>query len=346
MSVKKTTIKDVAKKSGFSPTTVSRVLNENYPVKAETREKILEAVHDLKFNRNTTARNLRLKKSGLMALVVADINNTYYSRIAKRVGDGLFDEGYNLLVCNTNEIVEKENKILSMLANKGVDVIAVASSTTDPSFIESLVDLGGKIVLLDRDMNIEGVPFVGSDNFESSKRLTEYVLQKGHTRVAFVSGPENVVTSQDRMRGYQAALLENGLELNEYNIVSGQFKKEEAFNAIKKFLLSNRESSDPYTAIVSSNNVMTAGVIAAVNSIGLKIPGDISLVSFGSLDMQEIISPQVTCIDQNEAELAKTTLETMLKLSKEEHSEYVESTIIQDSFIEGGSVANLKKILG
>lgn len=343
MVLKKTTIKDVAKKSGFSPTTVSRVLNENYPVKSETREKILKAVHELQFNRNTTARNLRIKKSGLMALVVADINNTYYSKIAKRVGDGLFDEDYNLLVCNTDEIEDKENKILSMLTNKGVDVIAIASSANTPDFIKSMFDLGNKIVLLDRDLNIKGIPFIGSDNFKSSKQLTEYVIKKGHKRIAFVSGPEGVVTAQDRLRGYQAALLENNLNLNEYNIVPGQFKKNEAFSAIKNFLLLNVESTNPYTTIVSSNNLMTAGIIAAVNDMGLKIPDDISLVSFGSVDMQEIISPQITHIDQNETELAKVTLETMLKLAKEETLNSNENNLIQDKLVEGNSVLNLNK---
>lgn len=339
--MKKATIKDVSELSGFSITTISRVLNGNYPVKNETRNKIMQAIEELDFSRNSTARNLRTKKSNLVGLVVADINNPYYSRIAKKIDDGLFEKGYNLLVCNTDESEKKEKRILSALQDKDVDAIVISPAAKNIETLRKLNNSGTKVVLIDRNMGILDIPFVGSDNFSESKILTEYLIQNGHRKIMFVSGTDTAVTAQDRLFGYKAALQENSISFEESSIVKGYYKQEDAYENTMKFLKENKRNQNPYTAIFSSNNLMTIGIIQAIQELNLKIPEDISLVSFGQLDSQEIIDPKVTCIKQNIDQLAKDTLEKAIE-SLNDNDSNIDSNIIRDSLEIGDSVKKIE----
>lgn len=338
--MRRATISDVSRLSGYSISTVSRVINGNYPVKKETRDKILDAIKELHFNRSNSARNLRTNKSSLIALVVADINNSYYSMIAKLIDDELFDQNYNLVVCNTDESVRKEKKVIKVLIEKGVDAIAISSTSLNTRTIKEAMSNGIKIVLLDRDLGIKGAPFVGNANFDEAKYLTEYLIRMGHKKIAFVSGTKGAVTSRDRFSGYRAALIENNLIVGEDGFIPAFYRKQEAYKKAKNFLEENIQSLDPYTAIFSANNLMTIGIIEAVNDMGLRIPEDISLVSFGQLDTQEIISPQVTCIKQDISGIAIASREKLIALADDKLKD-VESTIVPGKLVIGNSVRNL-----
>lgn len=341
--MKKPTIKDVSRKSGFSISTVSRVMNGHYPVKEETKVKVLEAIKELNFNRNNVARNLRTQKSSLVALVVADINNAYYSQIAKIIDDGLFGSGYNLLICNTDESIEKENKVLKVLVEKGVDAIAISSVAKNIDEISALIRAGIKVVLLDRNPGIKDTPFVGSPDFDDSKLLTNYLIKHGHRKIALVAGTRQATTSTLRLEGYRSALLDNHIQFHSESIINAMFKKEEAYVKTKEFLKKNKNSHDPYTAIYSTNNAMTIGVIQAIQELGLKIPQDISVVSFGELDTQEIILPKITCIKQDIHSIAINTREDLIQLAEGNPEEAVHNSILPGTLQIGRSVLNLNE---
>lgn len=314
--MKRITIKDVSKQSGFSISTVSRVINDNYPVKKETKDRIIKTIKDLNFNINSAARNLRTKKSGLVALVVPDINNSYYSKIAKLVDDELFDSGYNLLVCNTDESIAKEDRVLQVLIEKDVDVVAISSATNSMDQIRKLIDNGIKVVLLDRNID-EQLPFVGSPNFDEAKKLTNYLISMNHKKILFVAGTEEAQTSKERFAGFRAALEDEKIAFTDDGIIRAAYNKEEAYMKAQVFLKKNIHSSNQYTAIFSANNLMTIGIIGATQSLGLRIPEDISVVSFGALESQEIIHPIVTCINQDVRQIAIKTRQKIIDLAED-----------------------------
>lgn len=344
--MKRPTIKDVSRRSGFSISTVSRVINGHYPVKEKTKAKVQKSIKELNFNRNNTARNLRTRRSSLVALVVADINNAYYSQIAKIIDDGLFGSGYNLLICNTDESIKKENKVLKVLVEKGVDALAISSAATNVNEIQSAINSGVNVVLLDRMLDIKNVPFVGSPDYEDSKILTQYLVDKGHKKIALIAGTKSATTSTQRYEGYKAAMEANDLAFDESSVIRALFKKEEAYKKVKKFLKKNLEASDPYTAIYSSNNVMTIGLIEAIQELGLKIPDDISVVSFGELDTQEIIIPKITCIKQDINSIAIKTRKILISLAENNSHDDIKGSIINGSLEIGKSVKNLNNING
>jgi len=336
--MKKATIKDVSELSGFSISTVSRVINGNYPVKEHTKQKISEAIAELNFTRNSSARNLRTQKSNLISLVVADINNPYYSSIAKKLDDGLFKSDYNLLVCNTDESEDKERKILIALSDKGVDAIVIAPVSKDIDLLRKLNESGINIIIIDRNIGVMDLPFIGSDNFVESKELTELLIDNGHQKIAFVSGTPQAVTSQDRLYGFRAALLENNLNFSDNNLIEGFYQTDKAYPNILKFLKRNLTDSDPFTAIFSSNNLMTASVIQAANELSISIPQDISLVSFGELDSQELINPKVTCIKQDLDDITDKILKSIFALSQQNTAD---DFLLTDKIELGNSIKKL-----
>nr|WP_162149794.1 substrate-binding domain-containing protein [Companilactobacillus nodensis] len=245
-------------------------------------------------------------------------------------------------MCNTDESEEKEKRILSTLQDKDVDAIVISPAAKNIELLRQLTDAGTRIVLIDRNMGILDIPFVGSDNFSESKILTEYLIQQGHQKIMFVSGTDKAITAQDRLFGYKAALEENNLQFDEKNVVKGYYKQEDAYKNTYTFLTNNLKSDEPCTAIFSSNNLMTIGIIQAIHELNLRIPQDISLVSFGQLDSQEIIEPKVTCIKQNIEQLAKSTLEKTIE-ALDDNKSNIDSNIIRDSLEIGTSVKNLNK---
>ncbi|WP_162000295.1 LacI family DNA-binding transcriptional regulator [Companilactobacillus halodurans] len=332
--MKRATIKDVSALSGFSISTVSRVLNGNYPVKKETRKKILKAVNELDFNRNSIARNLRTKKSNLIGLVVADIKNPYYSNIAKEIDNALFKYGYNLLVCNTDESEKKEEKILKALTEKRVDTIVISPASNNTNSLRKIQSSGTRIIIIDRNLGVNDFPFIGSNNFDESKALTQILIENGHKKIIFVAGTPNAMTSRERVSGFKASLIENNIKLSNAKIINGMYKENFVYKKMLNFLAYNSKNRNGFTAIFSSNNLMTAGIIKAANEVQVSIPENISLVSFGQLDFQEIIKPKITCIRQDIDTISEKIVENILLMNQPNFS--AKNTIVKD-FIEIGS---------
>ncbi|TGD24272.1 LacI family transcriptional regulator [Companilactobacillus suantsaicola] len=339
--MKKATIKDVSDLSGYSISTVSRVLNGNYPVKKQTKETILEAINKLHFTRNSVARNLRTNKTNIIGLVVADINNPYYSKIAKALDDGLFKRNYSLLVCNTDESEQKECKILETLIDKGVDFIIISPVSKNAELLRTIKNNGINVIIIDRNIGVSDFPFVGSDDFKEAKKLTEYLITRGHSKIAFITGTQKATTSQERLFGFRAALVENHLTFSNESLIEGLYKEEMAYENITKFLKRNQHNIQPYTAIFSSNNLMTLGLIKAAKELSISIPNDLSIVSFGQIELQDIIQPNVTCIKQNIDSMVELIFKNIDQLA-DDPTATISNDFIANSFLLGNSVKKIK----
>ncbi|WP_223362621.1 LacI family DNA-binding transcriptional regulator [Sporolactobacillus terrae] len=339
--MKNITIKEVSKRANVSTATVSRVLNNNYPVREETRAKVLKAVRELNFSPSHVARNLRTHQSDLVAMVVADITNSYYAKIAKIVDQHLFIKGYNLLVCSTDESQKKEKQFLNMLIKKNVDAVAISSVSKNAANIQTVIDNGIKVVLLDRKHSGLRVPYVGNDNAAESYLLTEHLIQMGHEKIALVSGPLHTSTGFERLQGYREALMTHGLQVQEKLILEGDYSRDSGYKSMKKIIMEVKD----VTGVVSSNNLMTEGILHAVKSEGRRIPEDYSVVSFGSIDNDDLITPKICCIDQDSEaignEVSKQLLDLLNSSSQSENS-VSRQCIVYDRFVPGESVRRIE----
>lgn len=331
-------IQDVAALAGVSVSTVSRVVNNSgYPVSLEKQDKVRKAVKQLNFSPSQVARNLRTNKSKLVALVVADIANPYFAGIARALDEALFHEGYGLTISSTDESPEREKVILNHLRDQDVDAFVISSSGHNASVLRSLRNEGFPVLLLDRNIEELRMPFIGSDNVRECRVLTQYLIDKGHTSILFLAGSLDSTTGKERLKGYKKALRLNNIEFDDALVLHGNFMRDEAYRLTGDFF-DNRGSD--VTAIVSSNNLMTEGVLEAAFDRKIAIPEDYSLVSFGSIDNQRLITPTLTCYQQNLRMIGELTAQMTLDMisGNDEDCEAPRNSIINDVFVEGKSV--------
>ncbi|WP_099159525.1 LacI family DNA-binding transcriptional regulator [Virgibacillus ndiopensis] len=337
MKLNNVTMKDIAEYTGVSTATVSRVLNNNYPVNIDTKKKVLDAIKELDYEPNLVARNLRSRKSNLVAIMVADIKNPYYISIANEIDYYLFKEGYNLIICSTNESIEKEQETIRMLLGKNIDAIAISPCDSKNTDLTTLINQNVPIVLIDRKIHGKDIPFVGSNNFEETYLLTEFLIKKGHERIGILNGTLNNSTGQDRFNGFKQAMKDYKLMFNEKWVFSGGFEEKKAYDELNHYLKTKNELP---TALLSCNNMMTIGAMTALTENGKNIPDDISLVSFGALANQHLLSPQVACLDQDTTYIGKKVAELILNQLNNTNDQ--ERVLIDSIFMDGNSVKEMK----
>jgi len=331
------TMKDVALFTGFSTATVSRVLNNNYPVSAKTKRKVLEAFEHLNYEPNLVAKSLRSRKSNLIAIIVADIENPYYIRIAKQIDKVLFERGYNLITCSTDESIEKEQEIIRMLLSKNIDAIAISPCDSERTDLTELNKRGIPITLLDRKLEkYKKLPFVGTDNFRETYELTGKLIEKGHKDIGILTGTLNTSTGLERFNGFKSALSNYNLPFNKEWQFNGEFIEEKAFSAIDE-RLSNGQSFP--TALVSCNNVMTKGALRVFDKYDLRIPEEISIVSYGALANNNLFQVKITSLEQDILSMGRAIAVSLL--DQMENQGLVPVEVNDSIIIEGNSIKGL-----
>ncbi|RXI50495.1 LacI family transcriptional regulator [Clostridium tetani] len=333
----KITIKEVAKRANVSTATVSRVLNNNYPVSDEARKEVLKAASELNYKPNGVARSLKKNKTNLIGIIVADISNPFFMSVARGV-ESVVSEEYNLILSSTDESPDKEVKLLNMMLEKKVDGIVIASSNIDSSAIKSIIASGIKLVLIDRKVDDVTLDYIANDNFNGSFLLTESLIKKGHKDIAIVNGCLNVTTAIERFNGYRAAMNKYGLKIDKDFILQGNYSTSIAFVETRNLI---RKGKLP-TALLSANNSMTEGIMKALKSEKVRIPEDISLVSFGEITNQEFIEPKITCIKQNPFLMGQKAGEVILdKLNGKSKEDNFKEVVLINEFCEGNSIKSL-----
>lgn len=334
------TIKEVAKIAGVSTATVSRVLNDNYPVSSDVKQKVQDIMEQLNYERNEIARSLKNNKSYMIGIVVSDILNPYFMSIAKGVESLVHSLGYNLIFCSSDENGEKELNLLKLLSERRVDAVVLASCNYEPSEINEIIKKGIKIIMVDSRIKGANADVVIEDGFSGAYSLINHVIGQGHRRIAAVNGSLNVSTGIERFEGYKAALKNNGIELNKDYIIEGNFKREDAYEEVKDMLLRNRNYLP--TAIFTASNFMAEGAMIAIRELGLRIPEDISLVSFGNISVPALVQPQLTYVSQDAFAIGLKAGEILLgKLNEDDVSNLCREYVLVPQLIIGESVKKL-----
>src|SRR5256885_14296618 len=215
-------IAEVAKRAGVSVASASRVLSSStYPVSAETREKIVKAAAELNYVPNSLARSLRVQRSNLIAVLVGNNADPYFAEIVRGVEEVANEAGYLTILCNSDRNPAKELHYLRILQDYRADgVIFAGGALNEPGhpeqlerIVQSMLDRGGAVVTLAQ--HTLNVPSVQADNFGGARAMTERLIELGHSRIAFVTGPTNVTVANIRLQGYMAALVEAGLPIDQ-----------------------------------------------------------------------------------------------------------------------------------
>jgi LacI family transcriptional regulator len=327
-------IRDVAKRAGVAPITVSRYINNSGYCSLEARNRIKAAIAELGYIPNRLASGLRSKHTNTLALVLTDITNPFFTTIARGVEDTASDAGYTVIFCNTDESVSEEQKYLHMLLEQRVDGILLvpALSTSDSvSFIQAH---NTPIVVLDRRVSGVKVDVVRCDSEMGAYELTRLLLSLGHRHISILSGPMGVSTAEDRVAGCQRALSEADIQDHGWQKYYGLFTQQSGYEMTCKALA----NSPKPTALFAANNFIAIGALKAMQDLGVRVPEDVALVGFDDLPPALITFPFLTVAAQPAYEMGRKATRILLdKISAEAADEFQEVILPADIVVRRSS---------
>ncbi|KAB2925611.1 MAG: LacI family transcriptional regulator [Bacteroidetes bacterium] len=287
----KTTIKQVAEKAGVSIATVSRVINGFENVNAETRERIMKVVAELKYTPNLAARGLIMKRTEAIGLLLPDLHGEFFSEVIRGVDEAVQRQQYHLLVSSSHNDTKEIEAALRFMRGR-VDAIIVMSPQVDSDLLLSNLPKGLPVVLLNCHLNNPHFDSIVIDGFGGARDMVSYLLGIGHTRIAVIKGGENNLESQERLRGYRTAFINHGMTYNKSLEFDGDFTEASGYEAAREVL----ELEERPTAIFAFNDSMAVGAIGAIREAGLRIPNDISVCGFDDIPVAKYLSPSLTSV--------------------------------------------------
>ena len=321
------TLKDIADKVGVHPSTVSRILRGtgDLNISAETRDRVKSVAKELDYQPNQLARAFRLKKTSTIGLIVPDIANSFFSGIGRSIEIESYDKGYNLVVCNTDEEADKEERYVKNLISRGVDGLIIAPSQSNFGYISNLIEKKIPFVLIDRDFTDLETNSVISDNRQSAFEAVEYLKSMGHRRIGFISGRSALSTICHRLQGYKEAVKEYNLDDEETLVIGDGYTIENGYRAAMKILSGHKLPS----ALLISGNLLTIGVIKAVQEKGLQVPDDVSLIGYTDSRLAPYLNPPLSTISHPLEEMGIKAFQLLLKNIESENPIQKSKTIIK-----------------
>ena len=334
------TLKDVAAKAGVSIATVSRVLAGDYPVSAQTKQRVLGAVQALHYHPNGIARSLRQSKTNTLGVLIPDIANPYFMQVIRAMEKAVDKLGYHLLIASSNENAKQERDLLRIFLEKRLDGVIMAPNSRQASG-ELLQLFDGQVPVVFVDRTIDGVSAnsVHEEGRKASCELVEYLISQGHERIAIVNHSGTITTATEREAGFQDAMARAGLRIRDTDVVWGDYSQETGYRAGKRFL--KMVDGSP-TAVFCTNNLIALGLLQAVYEAGKTVPDDMSVVSFGDPFPANFMAPKMTIVVQNPAHVGEQAAKLLLrKLDKATESDDAEEVILPTHVRLGESVRNL-----
>jgi LacI family transcriptional regulator len=322
------TINDVAKRAGVAPITVSRVINNSGYASEETRRRVEAAIEELGYVPNTLARGLRSKRTNTLALVVTDIANPFFTLIARGVEDTASASGFTVIYCNTDESEAKEEKYINILVQKQVDGVLLVPACNSSKSVNFLHSNNVPIVLIDRSVPGFQTDLVRCNSETGAYDLVKHLIELGHKRIAAITGPHGVSTSEDRVSGYQHAMSEAGLE-NLTSVYYGAFTQASGYELANQVLAQNPRP----TAIFGANNFLSIGILKALRDANLSVPQDLSVVGFDDLPVSLIVDPILTVAAQPAYEMGQQATQLLLKRLSDDALESNQEIILPTELI-------------
>ena len=305
------TIRDVAEAAGVSISTVSRVLNDKDDVAPETYGKVRQIIEELGYISSLAAKSMRSRKKDLIGLIVPDIGFPYSIEVMKGINRAIAESSFDLLVFTTglvqkNGTMAREQHFVSLLNNSLTDGVVIVASAA----AEFVTD--APIIAVDPHILNPNYPSVQGTNYQGATDITEYLLRLGHRRIGYINGRPEIASAGRRLKAYQDALLNAGIELDETLIVPGDFTTETGHKRALELL----SLADPPTAIFAANDQSAIGVYQAADELGVRIPDDLSVVGFDNIAESKYLG--LTTIDQFLADMGYVAIQMLVKLINNE----------------------------
>ncbi|MCK0470287.1 LacI family DNA-binding transcriptional regulator [Halalkalibacter sp. APA_J-10(15)] len=294
------TIKEVAKRANVAPSTVSRVIANSSRISEKTKERVREAMKELGYHPNYNARSLANKSTKTIGIVMPNsakvsFQNPFFPEVIRGISMKAYQSGYGLYLSTGHTEEEILEEVKQMVFGGRVDGIVLLYSRVNDKVMPFLIEQKFPFVLIGRPYQVDEslVTYVNNDNFKAAKLVTEYLLLLGHEKIGFIGGNLDFVVTIDHMNGYEQALKNANISVNESYKVYHNELKEGGQDAVIE-LMSNDQ---PPTALIVADDIMTFGVIRMLEDMNMKVPHDMSIVSFNNVMISELSSPPMTTVD-------------------------------------------------
>jgi DNA-binding LacI/PurR family transcriptional regulator len=322
-------IKDVAKQAGVSISTVSRVL-AGYPhVKSEKRDQVLKAINQLNYRPHQVARSLRQRRTNLIGLVVSTIENVFFTEVARSAEQTAHHYGYNLIVCNTDESPEREDAYIKILDQQMVAGIILAPAPGQGHHLKNFIQDELAIVMINRRIGHLPCSSITSNDREAAFECVSHLIAEGRRRIAAITGLPGIYTTQERLAGYHQALAAANLPLNPELEITGHAHLEGGYAAALKLM----QRTDPPQALFVFNNVMTQGVVMALQDLGIHWPDQVDVAGFGAFKTARLYRPPLTLIEQPTHEMGQRAVEMLIAKIEGRAADQPETIVLQNHLV-------------
>lgn len=303
------TIKEVAKRAGVSASTVSRALSGKIPVNEETKKKVMKAVEELNYQPNVLAQGLKDGKSKTLGLLIPNVRNLVFPAAIRGIEDTANKYGYTVVLCNTDEDVEREKFYIDSLRRRLIDGFIFSTARPGHEYLLKLKNEGFPMVFLIRRIS-GNVDAVTADNTNGAYEATKYLLSRGLKNIALITGSSDILLYQERFEGYKKALKEADIPLNHDIILHDVYGWEDGYKAMATLL----EKGFKPDAVFATSDPKAIGVIRAIKDYGLSVPEDISVMGFDDLDMVALLDPPLTTVSQPFYEMGVAACKRLIKI--------------------------------
>ncbi len=333
----KTTIKDIAKKTGLSTTTVSRVLNgksDKYRIAKKSQQIIEEAASELNYVANFFAANLKSGKSNTIGLIVPSLRNPFFANIASNINSEIRKYGYTTMITASDENVKIEKTELKQFISRNIEGLIIIPCGRKMEHIKQVYEKGLPLVLLDRYFEELEIPFVSTDNFEGGYMAANLLIDHGHNSILCIQGVVDSTPNKLRVEGFKKAMKEADIE--NFKVVGDSFSEENGFLETK-MMFQNKVRP---TAIFTLSNTIAMGCLKALKEENVRIPQDISLITFDDHLYLDFLATPITCVAQPVELICKLAIKNLIS-SLEKGETTVKQIILKPEIIYRESVSRI-----
>lgn len=335
--MKKDTLMSIAEKTGYSISTISRVLSgkgRQYRIGQKTIDYITKVAESCNYTPNLIAQSLRTNKTNTIGLTVPSIDNPFFATMSGVIINQLKNRGYNILLSDTMENAENEVEALNSFVSRKVDGIIAVPVSSSPDFLEE-ISRSIPVILIDRYFDDTKLPYVCTDNYSGGYMATEYLISKGYRNILAIQGVLSSMPNKERVRGFEQAILDHNELGVRHEVRGSSFSVENGYEETKKALAAPGRPD----AIFAFSTTILLGAIKAIKEIGMRIPDDVAIISFDNNRFLDYLDPAVTRVEQPVNVVGKLVTDNIIKMVEKDDDIPLSSSqiLIRPTLIEGRS---------
>ncbi|MBN7815907.1 LacI family DNA-binding transcriptional regulator [Algoriphagus pacificus] len=314
MKIGQATIKDIARELNLSASTISRALKDYPGISEETKKKVKEVAEKMNYRPNAIALSLRKSRSFTIGVIIPEVVHFFFSTVISGIEEVAFSRGYNVILTQTNEKIEREKSSINTMLSNQIDgfMVSFSKETEDFEHFSKLIEQGYPIVFFDRVPDIPHAINVMVDDYQGAYDATSHLISQGYQKIVHLSGPKNLKISHERARGYTDALKNHGIPVRpEYIVESAVGTPDEGKEITKKLLSSLPDLPD---AFFGNNDMAAVGAMLACKEHGLRVPEDVGIVGFSNWQFCSMIDPSLSSVFQPGFAMGAKATEVLLDI--------------------------------